>query len=157
MLDQFNNPVNVLAHYETTGPEIIRDVSDLDIFVAGMGTGGTLMGVGKKLREYNSKVKIIGVEPYPYTEAEGLRNMRAGFVPKIYDEKFLDEKILVKDIDAFKTARKLFLKEGISVGISSGAAMFGALKVAGKLKKGKVVVLFPDRGERYLSTKLFKF
>lgn len=158
MLDQFSNPVNVLAHYKTTGPEIIRDVPDLDIFVAGIGTGGTIMGVGKRLREWNSKIKVVGVEPYPQkTEIEGLRDMSSGFVPEIYNEEILDEKILVRDVDAFETAKELFLKEGLLVGISSGAAMVGALKMAKRLKKGKIVVLFPDRGERYLSTKLFRF
>lgn len=156
MLDQFSNPANVLAHYETTGPEIIREVPDLDIFVAGIGTGGTLMGTGKRLREYNSKIKIIGVEPHPRTKIEGLKNMSAGFVPEIYSEKVLDEKILVRDVDAFETAKELFLKEGLSVGISSGAAMVGALRVARKIKRGIIVVLFPDRGERYLRTELFK-
>ncbi len=155
MLDQFNNLSNVLAHYETTGVEIIEDMPEVDVFVAGMGTGGTLMGVGRKLKEYNSKIQIVGVEPYFPSKIQGLRNMEA-YSPFIFDEKRLDKKIRVRDKDAFRFARLLSLKEGLSVGISSGAAMWGAFEVAKLIKKGKIVVLFPDRGDRYLSTRLFK-
>jgi len=155
MLDQFNNFANVWAHYKTTGKEMIRDVPELDIFVAGMGTGGTLMGVGRRLKEYNSKIKIVGIEPYPGSKIQGLRNMKA-YTPSIFDESKLDMKIRVKDRDTFHTARLLFLREGISVGISSGAAMWGALKIAKKMKKGTIVALFPDKGDKYLSTELFK-
>lgn len=155
MLDQFNNPANVLAHYKTTGPEIIADVPEIEVFVAGMGTGGTLMGAGKRLREYNPQVKIVGIEPYPGSQIQGLRNMKA-YRPLIYDENQLNRKINVNDNQAFEMTRLLFQKEGISVGISSGAALWGAVKLAKKIKKGTIVVLFPDRGERYLSTRLFK-
>lgn len=155
MLDQFNNLANVLAHYETTGVEIALDVPEIDVFVAGMGTGGTLMGVGRRLKEYNPKIKIVGVEPYFGSKIQGLRNMEA-YAPFIFDETKLGLKIRVKDKDAFHTARLLFLKEGISVGISSGAAMWGALKIAKEMKKGTIVVLFPDKGDKYLSTKLFE-
>lgn len=154
MLDQFNNPANVLAHYQTTGPEIISDVPEVDVFLAGMGTGGTLMGVGKRLKEYNRRIEIIGLEPYPKSQIQGLRSMEA-YKPSIYDENRLDEKMMVKDKDAFKVAQLLFLKEGISVGISSGAAMWGAMKIAERVKGGTIVVLFPDRGDKYLSTPLF--
>jgi len=155
ILDQYNNLANVLAHYEGTGAEIVRDVPEVDVFVAGMGTGGTLMGVGKRLKEHNPKIKIVGIEPYPKSKIQGLRNMEA-HTPSIFDERKLDKKIRVKDKDAFNTARSLFLKEGISVGISSGAAMWGAMEMAKEMKKGTVVVLFPERGEKYFSTPLFK-
>ncbi|MBL7150599.1 cysteine synthase family protein [Candidatus Microgenomates bacterium] len=154
ILDQFNNSDNALTHYETTGVEIIKNVPEIDVFVAGMGTGGTLMGVAKRLKKYNSYIKIVGVEPYPKTKIQGLRNMEI-YTPSIFDMAKLDQKIVVKDKDAFQVARLLFLKEGISAGISSGAAMWGAIKMASKMKKGTIVVLFPDRGERYLSLGLF--
>ena len=155
MLDQYNNPANVLAHYETTGREIVGDINHIDIFVAGMGTGGTLMGIAKRLRESYPKVKIVGVEPYENKAVSGLRNMRA-YKPDIFDEKQLDSKIAVGNQDAMLMARQLFLKEGISAGISSGAVMWVALKMAKKIKKGTIVVLFPDGGERYLSTEMFE-
>jgi cysteine synthase len=155
MLDQYNNVANILAHYETTGEEIIKDLPKVGFFIAGMGTGGTLMGVGKKLKEYNPAIKVIGVEPYPKSKIQGLRNMD-NYRPSIYDDTKLDMKIRVNDKDAFRMARLLFLEEGISAGISSGAAMWGVIQVAKSIKKGKIVVLFPDRGDRYISTSLFK-
>lgn len=148
-LNQFDNPANVQAHSETTGPEIIDQVPDLDVFVAGIGTGGTLMGVGKRLREYRPEIKIIGLEPKKDSPIEGLRNLSLGLVPEIYDERLLDEKIMVNQANALKIQRELFFKEGLSVGISSGAALWGGLQIAAQLKKGKIVVLFPDRGDRY--------
>lgn len=148
-LNQFDNPANVQAHYETTGPEIINQVPDLDVFVAGIGTGGTLMGVGRRLKEYRRRIKIIGLEPARDSPIEGLRNLNLGLVPKIYNERWLDEKIIVREADALKVQRELFFKEGLSVGVSSGAALWGGLRIAAQLKKGKIVVLFPDRGDRY--------
>lgn len=150
MLDQFNNLANVLAHYETTGREIIDDLPDIDVFVAGMGTGGTLMGVGRRLKEFNSKIKIVGVEPNLKNGIPGLRNMNA-YRPFVFEEAKLDLKITVNRKEAILMMKNLFSKEGISAGISSGAAMFGALRVAKLYKKGQIVVLFPDRGDRYLS------
>jgi cysteine synthase B len=154
MLDQFNNPANVQAHYETTGPEILAEAPDVDIFVAGMGTGGTLMGVGRRLREHNPNVKIIGLEPVVGSKIQGLRNM-AAYTPSIYDEDQLDDKYMLNDDDAFRVARDLALREGLFVGISSGAAMWGAMEVARKMDHGTIVTVFPDRGDRYLSTPLF--
>jgi S-sulfo-L-cysteine synthase (O-acetyl-L-serine-dependent) len=155
MLDQFNNPTNVLAHYETTGVEILNDVPQVDFFIAGMGTGGTLMGVGKRLKEYSSKIKIIGVEPLiTSSKIQGLRNMKA-YIPAVFEENKLDRKITVKDEDAFRISKLLFSKEGISVGISSGAAMWAAMKIARSIKRGNIIILFPDRGDKYYSTKLF--
>jgi cysteine synthase len=155
MLDQFNNQANVFAHYETTGVEILRDVPTITHFVAGMGTGGTLMGVGKRLKESNSKIQIVGIEPMPGSKIQGLRNM-AAYNPPIYVESKLDTKLIIKDDDmAFELARDLFKKEGISVGISSGAALWGAIEIAKKIKRGTIVTIFPDRGDRYVSTTLF--
>lgn len=155
MLDQFNNPVNPLAHYQTTGAEIIKQAPNIDIFIAGMGTGGTLMGVAERLKKYNPKIKIIGVEPYEKEKISGLRNMKA-YTPSIFNENKLNKKIMVKEKNSLKTAKLLFLKEGVSVGISSGAAMWAALKMAQEIKKGTIVVLFPDSGHKYLSTALFQ-
>jgi S-sulfo-L-cysteine synthase (O-acetyl-L-serine-dependent) len=156
MPNQFDNCSNIKAHYETTGKEIIEQTGGkLDIFVAGMGTTGTIMGAGRKLKEYSDKIRIVGVEPYLGHKIQGLKNMQESIVPKIYISSALDEKINVSDEDAFETTRKLALREGLFVGMSSGAAMFGAIKMAQQLKKGTIVVILPDRGDRYLSTALF--
>jgi len=155
MLDQFNNAANVDAHYMTTGQEIINEVPYITHFVAGMGTGGTLMGVGRRLKEYNKNIKVIGVEPRVGSKIQGLRNM-AAYTPSIYDSNKLDEILgLADDETAFELARDIFKKEGISVGISSGAALWGAIKVAEQLKEGVIVTIFSDRGDRYVSTSLF--
>ena len=157
MPNQYANPNNPLAHYETTGPEIFRQTAgEIDVFVAGMGTSGTLMGTGRFLREAKPGVRIVGIEPRLGHKVQGLKNMREAIVPEIYHEKELDEKLTVEDEDAFETARRLALEEGIFVGMSSGAAMAGALKVAQGMASGVIVVLLPDRGDRYLSTSLFR-
>jgi cysteine synthase B len=157
MPNQFENESNVLAHYETTGPEIFQQTKGLvDIFVAGMGTTGTLMGVGRYLKEQKPNVKIIGVEPMNGHTIQGLKNMEESIIPKIYHPEMLDEKITVKDEEAFETTRLLATKEGIFVGMSSGAAVAGALQIAKKIKFGTIVVILPDRGDRYLSTTLFR-
>ena len=151
---QFDNPNNPMAHYNGTGLEIIKQVPDITHFIAGMGTGGTLMGTAKRLKEYNKNIKIIGIEPQLNHKIAGLKNMQEAIVPKIYDETKLDEKIVVQNEDAYATTRQL-AKQGIFVGMSAGAAMYGALQVARKIKKGNIVTIFPDRGEKYLSTGLF--
>lgn len=164
MPNQFENENNVLAHYETTGPEIWEQTNgEIDVFVAGIGTSGTLMGTGKYLKEKKPEVKIIGVEPTLGHAIQGLKNMKEAIVPKIYNPKILDEKIIVTDDEAFDTARCLATQEGLFVGMSSGAAVAGALKIAnlpagkaGKMKSGTIVVILPDRGDRYLSTTLFR-
>jgi cysteine synthase B len=156
MPNQFDNPANVRAHYDGTGREIIDQTrGEIDAFVAGMGTTGTLMGAGRRLREFNPKIRIIGVEPNLGHKIQGLKNMRESIVPKNYDPSFADEKISVSDDDAFATTRQLALREGLFVGMSSGAAIWGALEVAKRLRRGTVVVILPDRGDRYLSTSLF--
>ena len=155
--DQFSNPGNVMAHYCTTGPEILAQSNgEVDVFVAGMGTTGTLMGVSKYLKEKKPSVKIVGVEPTRGHSIQGLKNMTEAIVPKIYDPKALDDKITVEDEEAFETSRLLAAKEGLFVGMSSGAALAGALRLAKGMKRGTIVTLFPDRGDRYLSTSLFR-
>ena len=157
MPNQYDNENNVRAHYETTGPEIYRQTyGKVDVFVAGMGTGGTLMGTGKFLREKKPEVRIVGVEPTLGHTIQGLKNMQEAIVPNIYREENLTEKITIEDGEAFEATRLLVQKEGIFVGLSSGAAMAGALRVATALSAGTIVVILPDRGDRYLSVTQFK-
>ncbi|MEW6189650.1 MAG: cysteine synthase A [Actinomycetota bacterium] len=155
MPDQFANPNNVLAHYETTGKEILEQVGRVDVFVAGIGTSGTIVGVGRRLRENNPKIKIIGVEPYRKSKIQGLKCLGEGFIPAIFDSEMIDEIAKVTDEDAFATARRLAKEEGLFVGMSSGAAMFEAMRQAQMMNGGVLVVIFPDGGEKYLSTELF--
>ncbi len=156
MPNQFDNQSNIKAHYETTGKEIIEQTKgNIDVFVAGMGTTGTLMGASRRLREFKENIKIVGVEPLLGHRVQGLKNMKESIVPKIYNEAALDEKINVNDDDAFDTTRMLALREGLFVGMSSGAAVWGALRMAERLSRGTIVVILPDRGDRYLSTALF--
>lgn len=157
MPNQFVNKNNVLAHYETTGPEIFQQTEgDIDVFVAGMGTTGTLMGTGQYLKEQIPGIKIIGVEPTKGHAIQGLKNMNEAIVPAIYSPRRLDDKVVVEDDEAFEASRDLVTKEGIFVGISSGAAIAGALRVARDMDSGTVVTILPDRGDRYLSTTLFR-
>ena len=162
---QFVNPANPRAHYETTGPEIWNDTDgDVDFFVAGVGTGGTLSGVGKYLKEKNPNVKIVAVEPASSpvlsegkAGAHKIQGIGAGFVPDTLDTKIYDEIIKVENDDAFKTGRAIALNDGLLVGISAGAAVFAATEIAKRPEnKGKkIVVVLPDTGDRYLSTPLF--
>jgi cysteine synthase B len=157
MPNQFENESNVLAHYETTGPEVFSQTKgEIDVFVAGMGTTGTLMGVYRFLKEKKPEVRIVGIEPTEGHTIQGLKNMTEAIVPKIYNQEMLDEKITIEDGEAFETTRLLAGKEGIFVGMSSGAAVAGALRVAEKMTSGTIVVILPDRGDRYLSTTLFR-
>ena len=157
MPNQFANENNVLAHYETTGPEIFSQTKgEIDVFVAGMGTTGTLMGVSKYLKEKKPKVMIVGVEPTEGHTIQGLKNMNESIVPRIYNRRELDEKITVEDGDAFEITRLLATKAGVFVGTSSGAALAGALHIANKMNSSTIVVILPDRGDRYLSTMLFR-
>ncbi|MGB2578397.1 cysteine synthase A [Elusimicrobium simillimum] len=163
--DQFGNPANPAIHRATTAPEIIEYMQGkVDIFVAGVGTGGTLTGVGEVLKEKNPNVKIVAVEPFKSAvlsgeppAPHGLQGIGAGFVPKVLNTKIIDEIIKVKEEDAYATGRDLARKEGIFAGITSGAAMWAALQLAAKAEnKGKnIVVILPDTGERYLSTPLW--
>ena len=157
MPNQYANPDNVRAHRETTGPEIFSQTAgDIDCFVAGMGTGGTLMGVAGYLRETKPSVKVVGVEPTFGHRIQGLKNMKEAIVPSIYREENLDGKIVVDDESAFETARRLAVTEGLFVGMSSGAAVAGAIEMAKQITVGTIVTLLPDRGDRYLSTNLFR-
>jgi cysteine synthase B len=157
MPNQFVNENNVLAHYETTGPEIFAQThGEVDVFVAGMGTTGTLMGTNRFLKEKKPQIKTVGVEPTERHAIQGLKNMKEAMVPKIYDPEMLDEKMTIEDGEAFETTRRLATEEGIFAGMSSGAAVAGALHVAHKMDSGTIVVILPDRGDRYLSTTLFR-
>ncbi|MCX5816855.1 MAG: cysteine synthase family protein [Proteobacteria bacterium] len=157
MPNQYDNGDNVLAHYETTGPEILAQTNGgVDYFVAGMGTTGTLMGTAKYLKEKKPSVKIVGVEPVQGHTIQGLKNMTESMVPRIYKPEMLDEKVMVEDGEAFEVTRLLALREGIFVGTSSGAAAAVALQIARKIDQGIIVVILPDRGDRYLSTMQFR-
>jgi len=157
MPNQFENLNNILAHYETTGLEIFNQTGgNIDVLVAGIGTGGTLMGTAKYLHEKKPEVKIVGVEPEVGHKIQGLKNMQESIVPKIYDPDVLYEKITIEDDSAYKMSRLLAVNEGIFAGMSSGAAVDGALKIAKKMQSGIIVVILPDRGDRYLSTTLFR-
>ena len=157
-LDQYNNPSNPLAHYNGTGPEIIEQTDGaVTHFVASIGTGGTIMGTGRRLKEFNSKIRIIAVEPdNAFHGLEGLKHMESSIVPGIYHDEEHDEKYPASTEESYIMARRLAREEGILVGQSSGAAMLAALDVASKLKKGLVVAIFPDGGDKYLSTRLWE-
>ncbi len=156
MTNQFANEENWKAHYRTTGEEIWHQTEGkITHFVAGMGTSGTIIGVARKLKEYNQNVKIIGVQPSrPGNKQQGLLNLQE-FRSEIFNSEEVDEIIMVEDKNAFKTTRDLLLSEGLFVGISSGSAMYGAISKAREIKEGLIVTLFGDHGFKYLSTKLF--
>lgn len=154
--DQFNNPDNWRAHYLGTANEIWRDTGGkITHVVAAMGTTGTLMGLSRRLKELNPMVEVVAVEPMPGHKIQGLKNLKESYVPGIFEKDRLDQKVNVEDEEAFEMTRRLAREEGIFVGMSSGAAMVGALKLARKIKEGLIVVIFPDGGDRYLSTSVF--
>ena len=152
---QYGNEANPLAHYRGTGEEIIRDIPDVDVFVAGLGTGGTLMGVGRRLKEHNPEIKVVAAAPQPNYLIEGLRSLEEGFIPPILDLSVLDGRIMVADTEAFRMTRDLLLEEGIFAGVSSGAVIACALRVAQKIERGNIVCLLADGGWKYLSTGLW--
>lgn len=156
-LDQYNNPSNPLAHYETTAPEIIAQTSGrITHFVATIGTGGTIMGTGRRLKEHNKAIEVIAVEPdSSFHGLEGLKHMASSIVPGIYHEDELTTKVPAPTEPSYEMSRRLAREEGLLVGQSSGAAMWAALTVAKKLKSGVIVVIFPDGGDKYLSTRLW--
>lgn len=155
--NQFASEYNILAHYETTGPEILAQTGGaVDCFVAGMGTTGTLMGIGRYLKEQKPGVQVVGVEPVRGHAIQGLKNMDEAIVPQIYRPELLDRKVMVEDGRAFEITRELATREGVFVGMSSGAAVAGAIEIAREMESGTIVVVLPDRGDRYLSTTLFR-
>lgn len=163
MPQQFLNEANPERHYETTALEIIKDLKDVDYFVAGVGTGGTITGVGRKLKELNKNIKVISVEPLSSPVLSGgepgphkIQGIGAGFIPEIYDGSIVDGIIKVSNEDAMETARKTALDEGVLLGISSGAAIYAAIVLSkGEGKGKKIAVIAPDGGEKYLSLGIY--
>jgi cysteine synthase B len=156
MPDQFSNQYNKIAHYKTTGDEIWRQTGGtVTHFVSSLGTSGTLMGVGKALKEHNPNIKIVSAHPVKGHYIQGLKNMEEAIVPAIYDPDQIDMTIMVETEDAYEMARQVVKQEGIFVGMSSGAAMYASIEVAKQIDSGVIVTIFPDRGEKYLSTGLF--
>ena len=157
MPDQFSNEYNKIAHYRTTGEEIWKQTGGkIDYFVSSLGTSGTIMGVSKVLKEHNPQIKIVCAHPVKGHYIQGLKNMEEAIVPSIYDPLQIDITIMVETEAAYEMTRQIVSQEGIFVGMSSGAAMYAAVEIAKQIKSGTIVVIFPDRGEKYLSTKLFK-
>jgi len=152
---QYGNENNPRAHYETTGPEILRDVPDVDVFVAGLGTGGTLTGTGRYLKEHLPGVKVVAAVPHPGDLVQGLRALEEGFIPPVLDESVLDGRIVVDSVSSFNMTKQLMEKEAIFAGISSGAVLKVAVRVAERIEKGNVVALLADGGWKYLSTELW--
>ena len=155
MMYQYGNSGNPDAHYETTGQEIVEAVPDVDMFVAGLGTGGTLMGVGRRLREHNANIKIVAVAPDPDDFISGLRRLEDGYIPPILDLNRLDARLLVGSLPAFRTTKELLHQEGIFAGVSSGSVVYGALRQAERMEQGNIVCLLADGGWKYLSTSLW--
>lgn len=157
MPNQFANPNNPLSHYETTGPEIWNQTQgNVDVFVAGLGTTGTLIGTARYLREQKSRLQVVAVEPTVGHGIQGLKNMQESIVPRIYDPGEHDTKVIIEDGEAFEITRRLATEQGIFVGMSSGAAVAATLNIASEMESGTIVTILPDRGERYLSTTLFR-
>ena len=157
MPDQFSNEFNKIAHYRTTGEEIWKQTKGkIDYFVSSLGTSGTIMGVSKVLKEHNPDIKIVCAHPVKGHYIQGLKNMEEAIVPSIYDPSQIDITIMVETEAAYEMTRQIVNQEGIFVGMSSGAAMYAAVEIARQITSGIIVVIFPDRGEKYLSTNLFK-
>ena len=152
MLFQYGNPANPLAHYDGTGPEIWRDCPEVDVFVAGLGTSGTLMGAGRYLKEQNAALHVVAVEPPAGELVQGLRSLDDGFVPPIFEPGVLDRKFIVRPRESIEWVRRLLNEAGVFAGISSGAAVAGAAKMAETMESGTIVTLLPDGGWKYLSS-----
>jgi len=155
MLYQYGNEANPLAHERSTGPEILEAVPDVNVFVAGLGTGGTLMGVGRYLKRHDERIRVVAGEPNLGDIVQGLRNLDEGFVPPIFDPAVLDKKLLVGGEDSIRFTQELLWREGIFAGVSSGGALSVAVRVARDMEQGNIVVLFADHGWKYLSTQLW--
>jgi cysteine synthase B len=152
MLDQFSNQANVLVHQSDTASEILADLDHVDAFVAGLGTGGTLMGVGRRLKEVNPKTLVVAVEPHPGNQVQGLRSVAEGFVPPLLDYSVLDGKILVRSASAFAATALIMEREAIFAGVSSGAVLHAAMKIIPRVASGNIVLMFADSGWKYLNT-----
>jgi cysteine synthase B len=148
---QYGNPANPQAHYETTAAEILRDCPEVDVLVAGLGTGGTLMGCARRLKEYNPKIRVVAVEPHPGDLVQGLRSLDEGFIPPILDTSLLDGKIIVESRCAFAATKDLTTKEGIFAGVSSGAVVNCAVRLAHRMERGTIVCILCDGGWKYVS------
>ncbi len=155
MLYQYGNEANPRAHYYGTALEIINDLPDIDVFVAGLGTGGTLTGNARRLKEYNPAIKIVAAEPLQGEGVQGLRSLEDGFVPPVLDRSLLDARILVSSVDAIRRTRQLKDQEGIFAGPSCGASLHAALRVAASIERGKIVTILADGGWKYLSEDLW--
>ena len=156
LLDQFGSAENPRCHYETTAAEIIAIQPKVDVFVCGLGTGGTAMGVGKRLRENNPNLKVVVAEPHPGSNLPGIRSLEDGYMPPVLDLDRLDAKILVRSVSAFRAVRELLRREGILAGLSSGAVLHAALKWTQRMERGNVVLLFADSGWKYLNSPAFQ-
>jgi cysteine synthase B len=152
---QYENEENPRAHYETTAPEIIADLPELDVFVAGLGTGGTLTGVGRRLKEHNPAVRVVAAAPHPGDLVQGLRSLEEGYIPPVFDETVLDGRIVVDSASSFRATKELTDRTGIFAGVSSGAVVRAAQRVAGRMDEGQIVCLLADGGWKYLSTGLW--
>ena len=152
---QYENEENPRAHYETTAPEIIADLPTLDVFVAGLGTGGTLTGVGRRLKEHNPAVRVVAAAPHPGDMVQGLRSLEEGYIPPVFDEAVLDGRIIVDSASSFRATRELMERTGIFAGVSSGAVVRAAQRVAERMDEGEIVCLLADGGWKYLSTGLW--
>ncbi len=148
---QYGNPANPAVHESTTAEEIIADCPEIDVFVAGLGTGGTLMGVGRRLKRYRADIRVYAAEPLPGDAVQGLRSLEEGFIPEIFDASVLDGKLLVSNTESIRALRELTAKEGIFAGVSSGGAVAAAQRVATTMDRGTIVVLLADGGWKYLS------
>jgi cysteine synthase B len=156
MPDQFSNKYNKITHYQTTGEEIWQQTNgNIDYFVCALGTSGTIMGISKTLKEHNPGIRVVSAHPVKGHYIQGLKNMEEAIVPSIYDPSQIDITIMVETQAAYDMARQIVKSEGIFVGMSSGAAMYAAVEIAKNITSGTIVTIFPDRGEKYLSTELF--
>jgi cysteine synthase B len=155
LIYQYGNEANPGAHYETTGPEILRDLPEIDVFVAGLGTGGTLTGTARYLKERKPSVKVTAAAPHPGDRVQGLRSLDEGFIPPVLDETLLDGRIVVDSKNSFAATKELMEAEGIFAGVSGGAVLRAAQRVGGRMERGNIVLLLADGGWKYLSTDLW--
>lgn len=156
MPDQFASDLNPGAHYDGTGAEILADLPEVDVLVAGLGTGGTLMGAGRRLKEANPAVKLVGIEPHPGSQVQGLHSLDDGYIPPILDLDLLDGKILIRAPHAYQHAARVMESQGIFAGLSSGAVLHGALRFAGRMTRGNIVCIFADSGWKYYGTEIWQ-